>query len=116
MTMKQLLVLIAMIFAWSSKDNDEPLPDSNQIVYFNIEPDVIMNSIEYLFEHPRGCGLVPSPADSVVEYPLDADLDANNDFKITVQTTNEFVSASNPCTNYQCRMFNEAINSSASVS
>ena len=83
-----ILLLLSTLLLLSCKkeeDNSDPLPD--EILYCDIEPDVVMNSINYLYEHPSGCGLVPSPADSTVEYKLDMDMDGIKDFKITVNTT-----------------------------
>lgn len=117
--MKKLLIFILLLTLLlpsckKEESNDDPLPD--QILYRDIEPDVVMNSINYLYEHPSGCGLVPSPADSTAEYQLDMDLDGINDFKITVKTTYEFVSASGPCANYQYRMYIESLKSSEYIS
>ena len=117
--MKKLFIVIPLLTVLlpsckKAEDNHDPLPDD--ILYCEIEPDVVMNSINYLYEHPSRCLLVPSPADSTVEYKFDVDIDGIKDFKITVNTTYEFVSASGPCANYHLRMYIQSLKSSEYIS
>lgn len=74
----------------------------DKIVYVDLTPDLVLHPVDSVGQHPSGfCyEYIPFPTDSIQNVDLDIDQNGVNDFRFTYTTFFQFVSASNPCTNY----------------
>ncbi len=75
---------------------------SDNIIYIDLKPDLILHPVDSVGMHPSGLcqEVIPFPSDSTLKVDLDIDKDGIDDFRFTYTTFYEWVSASNPCANY----------------
>ena len=104
---RYLVVILAFVLGFLSCSKNEgsyqAIPQDN-IIYTQFQPFVELTSVDTFVDHPSGCGLIPVPGDSYLEYMLDIDDNGTDDFMLVIKTWYYFVSASGPCRNYQYRI------------
>ena len=94
-----MLLLVSFFFNSCEKENEKVAP-SNKILYHVLNPSIVVSSVDSLIDHPSGCGYIPSPSDSSASITIDINDDGLMDFTLTCSSWYSFVSASNPCANY----------------
>jgi hypothetical protein len=112
--MVYFFVLIASIITSCTKDKNSKT--ENPIVYTELNPSIQITSVDTLINHLSGCGLVPSPSDSTATFSIDLNNDNSIDFILTCSSWYHFVSASDPCANYNTSMVISGTSASNKVS
>lgn len=92
-----LFVLFSVIMVRCTKDTT---PKNDAILHTDLQPPLEIESVDSLVFHSSGCGYVPFPADTMKNNALDINKDGIDDFTLTCKSWYQFVSASNPCANY----------------
>jgi len=94
-----IIILVSLsICIFSCNKESENIPDD--IMHYELNPQLELTSVDSLINHPSGCGNIPIPSDSSASLSLDINNDGTNDFSISCLSWYEFVSASGPCANY----------------
>jgi len=103
--------LISVIIISCNKDADVELtePDNelkSTIFYQDLSPDLTLSPVDSVGTHPSGLCLeiIPFPSDSTVTVDLDINQNGIDDFRFTYSTFYEWVSASNPCSNFNSKL------------
>ena len=97
---KSLFFLIILFFLSCKKDKVVDCPKSFDIIEIAVDSNRVITSIDTFINHPSGCGVVPSPSDSLDVDSLDLNPDGIKDCYINAKTWYQMVSASYPCANY----------------
>jgi hypothetical protein len=86
---------------YSCKKNKTGVPTKvYDIIQLDFDTNRVVSSIDTFINHPSGCGMIPSPTDSLDVDSLDLNNDLINDSYISAKSWYQFVSASFPCVNY----------------
>lgn len=93
-------ILLGLIFFSCKKDSNSNVPKVFDIATLTIDSNRIVTSIDTIIAHPSGCGMIPSPSDSLDVDSLDLDLNVGIDAYVSAKSWYQFVSASYPCANY----------------
>ena len=91
---------ILLLFYSCKKDNTEVSQKVYDIIKLDFDTNRVVSSINTFINHPSGCGMIPSPSDSLDVDSLDLNNDLINDSYISAKSWYQFVSASYPCVNY----------------
>lgn len=83
-----------------TKDKTQFESEKFDIQLISVDSTKRICSIDHLVFHPSGCGNVQSPTDSLDEDSLDLDSNGLIDSYIYAKSWYNFISASNPCVNY----------------
>jgi len=111
--MKRVLIISFIFIGMISCKKENHLPDN--ILFTEFNPQIELTSVDSFVLHPSLCGYYPVPENSYLEYPIDFDKNDIYDLMLIMETRYEYVSASNPCSNYQYRITLEGINEKSQV-
>ena len=92
---------LLLLFCSCKKDKTILQPKVFDIIQLDFDTNRVVSSIDAFINHPAGCGLIPSPSDSLDVDSLDLNNDLIIDSYISAQSWYEFLSASFPCVNYR---------------
>ncbi len=98
--MHKVLVLFVSFSVLLVRCTKDTTPKNDTILYTDLQPPLEIESVDSLVFHNSGCGYVPFPADTMKNNALDINKDGIDDFTLTCKSWYQFVSASNPCVNY----------------
>lgn len=99
-----LLLISSAIIGCSKKNDSECENPADSITYSELNPTVQITSVDSLIYHISGCGPIPSPSDSTASVSFDINNDGLDDFTLSCSSWTDFVSASQPCANYNTRI------------
>lgn len=117
--MKNLLLTLIFVTSFScQKENNitktPPIIFPDTIIYINYEPDLIVNSISGKINNPL-CGLIGLPFDTIATISIPIEINNVSEYLVTAKNSTVLVSASNPCSNYQQRLFITPFNATDSI-
>ena len=118
--MKKLVNVVTILLILTSCLKDKvPVPPPPEVTVPILHQTFVspesFTCVDTVIQHPSGCGMIVYPIDTIVSRTIDLDADGQADFEIKCESWYHFLSASNPCANYNTSYIITALQSGAAI-